>query len=46
MSMHCRELETLAKAGTLTNVAQLVKAIREDYRAVEARLSERLPHVA
>jgi CheY-like chemotaxis protein len=46
LSTHCTELEALAKSGTVTNAARLVKVIREDYRTVEARLSDRLPRVA
>jgi hypothetical protein len=44
--MHCEELEAHSKSGAVTDVARLVKVIREDYRAVEARLSDRLPRVA
>jgi signal transduction histidine kinase/DNA-binding response OmpR family regulator len=46
LSAHCQELEALSKSGTVTEAARLVKAIREDYRTVEARLSDRLPQVA
>ena len=46
LSMHCEELEAHSKSGAVTDVARLVKVIREDYRAVEARLSDRLPRVA
>jgi len=46
MSTHCKELEALAKSGSVQEAAQLVKDIRENYRTVEARLSERLPRVA
>jgi CheY-like chemotaxis protein len=46
LSTHCRELEALSKSGTVTDAAGLVKVIREDYRTVEARLSDRLPRVA
>jgi signal transduction histidine kinase/CheY-like chemotaxis protein/HPt (histidine-containing phosphotransfer) domain-containing protein len=46
LSAHCQELEALSKSGTVTDAARLVKAIREDYRTVEARLSDRLPQVA
>ena len=46
LSTHCKELEALSKSGTITDAARLVKAIREDYRSVEARLSNRLPRVA
>jgi two-component system, sensor histidine kinase and response regulator len=46
MSTHCKELEALAKSGSVQEAAQLVKEIRENYRTVEARLSERLPRVA
>ena len=46
LSAHCKELEVLSKSGTVTDAELLVKAIREDYRTVEARLSDRLPQVA
>jgi signal transduction histidine kinase/CheY-like chemotaxis protein/HPt (histidine-containing phosphotransfer) domain-containing protein len=46
LSTHCKELEALSQSGTVTDVAGLVKMIREDYRTVEARLSDRLPRVA
>ncbi len=46
LSTHCHELEALTKSGTVTDAARLVKVIREDYRSVEARLSDRLPRVA
>ena len=46
LSTHCQELEALSKSGTVTDAARLVKVIREDYRTVEARLSDRLPQVA
>ncbi|MBV8506086.1 MAG: response regulator, partial [Alphaproteobacteria bacterium] len=46
LSAHCKELEALSKSGTATDAARLVKVIREDYRTVEARLSDRLPRVA
>jgi two-component system sensor histidine kinase/response regulator len=46
LSTHCKELEALSKSGTVTDAARLVKAIREDYRTVEARFSDRLPQVA
>jgi signal transduction histidine kinase/DNA-binding response OmpR family regulator/HPt (histidine-containing phosphotransfer) domain-containing protein len=46
LSTHCTELGALAKSGTITDAARLVKVIREDYRTVEARLSDRLPRVA
>jgi CheY-like chemotaxis protein len=42
----CKELEELAKSGLVTDVAQLVAAIRDEYRTVETRLSDRLPRVA
>jgi CheY-like chemotaxis protein len=46
LSTHCKELEALSEAGTVTDAARLVKVIREDYCAVETRLSDRLPRVA
>ena len=46
LSAHCKELEAHSKSGAVTDAARLVKVIREDYRTVEARLSDRLPRVA
>jgi HPt (histidine-containing phosphotransfer) domain-containing protein len=46
LSTHCKELEALSQSGMVEDVARLVKAIREDYRRVEARLSDRLAQVA
>jgi two-component system, sensor histidine kinase and response regulator len=46
LSTHCKELEALSKSGTVTDAARLVKVIREDYRTVETRLSDRLARVA
>jgi hypothetical protein len=46
LSTQCKELEALSKSGAVTDAAQLVKVIREAYRTVEARLSDRLPQVA
>ena len=46
LSTHCKELEALSKSGTAADAARLVKLIREDYRTVEARFSDRLPRVA
>ncbi|HEX4616024.1 MAG TPA: response regulator [Stellaceae bacterium] len=46
LSTHCKELEALSRSGAVTDAARLVKAIREDYRTVEARLLDRLPRVA
>jgi signal transduction histidine kinase/DNA-binding response OmpR family regulator len=46
LSTHCRELEVLSKSGMVADATRLVKVIREDYRTVEARLSDRLPQVA
>ena len=46
LSTHCKELEALSKSGEVSDAARLVKAIREEYRTVEARLSDRLPRVA
>ena len=46
LSTHCKELGALSKSGAVTDAARLVKVIREDYRTVEARLSDRLPQVA
>ena len=46
MSMHRKVLEELTKSDAVTDVRRLVTVIREDYRVVEARLSQRLPRVA
>jgi two-component system, sensor histidine kinase and response regulator len=46
LSSRCRELEALARAGTVPDAARMVRAIREDFRTVETGLSERLPRVA
>jgi len=46
LSSRCKELEALARSGVLPDAVRIVKAIREDYRAVEADLSERSPRVA
>jgi two-component system sensor histidine kinase/response regulator len=46
LSSRCKELEVLARSGAVPAALQLVKAIREEYRAVEVRLAERLPQVA
>jgi HPt (histidine-containing phosphotransfer) domain-containing protein len=46
MSMHCKALEELAKSGTVIDARRLVTVIRGDYRALDARLSQRLPRVA
>jgi two-component system sensor histidine kinase/response regulator len=46
LSSHCKELEATARSGMVPDAARLVKAIRDAYRTVEARLSERLPRVA
>jgi CheY-like chemotaxis protein/HPt (histidine-containing phosphotransfer) domain-containing protein len=46
LSARCNELEALAKSGAVAGAARLVDAIRENYRAVEAHLSEQLPRVA
>jgi len=46
MSMHRKVLEELTKSDAVTDVRRLVTVIREDYRVVDARLSQRLPRVA
>ena len=45
MSMHRKVLEELTKSDAVTDVRRLVTVIREDYRVVEARLSQRLPRL-
>jgi HPt (histidine-containing phosphotransfer) domain-containing protein len=46
LSSRCKELEGLARSGAGPDAARIVKTICEDYRAVEASLSQRLPEVA
>jgi CheY-like chemotaxis protein len=46
LSSQCQELERLARSGAVADATPLVAVIRNDYRLVEARLSERLPRVA
>jgi CheY-like chemotaxis protein len=46
LSSHCKELEALARSGTVPDARRMVKAIRDDYRAAEADLAQRLPQVA
>jgi HPt (histidine-containing phosphotransfer) domain-containing protein len=46
LSTHCKELEALSRSGMVVDAARLVKLIREDYRTVAARLSDRVPQVA
>jgi len=46
LATHCKELEAHSKSGTVTDAARLVRIIREDYRTVEARLSDRVAKVA
>src|SRR5262249_34080560 len=46
LSSRCKDLEALAKSGTVPDAPRMVRAIGEDYRVVQAILSERLPQVA
>jgi two-component system, sensor histidine kinase and response regulator len=46
LSSRCKELEAMAQCGVVSDVASIVTAILEDYRAVEIALSARLPKVA
>jgi len=46
LSSRCKELERLAKSGLVPDAVQIVTAIRDDYRAAEANLTEHLPQVA
>jgi HPt (histidine-containing phosphotransfer) domain-containing protein len=46
LSAHCKELEALARSGSVPNAIQLVEAIREEYDAVEFDLSTHLPRLA
>ena len=46
LSSRCKDLEVVARSGAVPGAGRMVKAIREEYRAVEISLSERLPKVA
>jgi HPt (histidine-containing phosphotransfer) domain-containing protein len=46
LSSHCRELEAIARSGTVCDAATIVGVIIEDYRVAEMLLSARLPEAA
>jgi CheY-like chemotaxis protein/HPt (histidine-containing phosphotransfer) domain-containing protein len=46
LSAHCKELEALARTGSVPDAAARVATIIEDYRRAEAVLTVRLPQVA
>jgi CheY-like chemotaxis protein len=46
LSAHCKELEALARTGSVPDAAVRVATIIEDYRFAEAALTARLPEVA
>ncbi|MFL5268393.1 MAG: response regulator [Stellaceae bacterium] len=46
LSARCKELEQLARTGSVPDAARIVKVIREDYRIAEANLTVHLPRVA
>ena len=46
LSAHCKELEALARTGSVTDAPSRVAAIVEDYRRAGAALTARLPQVA
>jgi CheY-like chemotaxis protein len=46
LSARCKELEQLARNGSVPHAARIVKAIQEDYRIAEANLAVHLPRVA
>ena len=46
LSAHCKELEALARTGSVADAPSRVAAIVEDYRRAGAALTARLPQVA
>ena len=46
LSAHCKELEAMARAGSVADAAARVETIIEDYRRAQAALTARLPQVA
>ena len=46
LSAHCKELETMARAGSVPDARSRVATIVEDYRRAQAALTARLPQVA
>jgi len=46
LSAHCKELETMARTGSVPDARSRVATIVEDYRRAQAALTARLPQVA
>ena len=46
LSAHCKELEGLARTGSVSDAPSRVATIVEDFRRAEAALTARLPQVA
>jgi len=46
LSAHCKDLERLARTGSVSDAPSRVATIIEDFRRAEAALSARLPQVA
>jgi CheY-like chemotaxis protein/HPt (histidine-containing phosphotransfer) domain-containing protein len=46
LSAHCKELEAMARVGSVPDAAARVETIVEDYRRAQAALTARLPQVA
>src|SRR6267154_568089 len=46
LSAHCRELEAMARIGSVPDAAARVETIAEDYQQAQAALTARLPRVA
>ena len=46
LSAHCKELEALARTGSVPDAAARVATIIEDYQQAQAALTARLPQVA
>jgi signal transduction histidine kinase/DNA-binding response OmpR family regulator/HPt (histidine-containing phosphotransfer) domain-containing protein len=46
LSAHCRELEAMARTGSVPDAGARVETIAEDYQQAQAALTARLPRVA
>jgi signal transduction histidine kinase/DNA-binding response OmpR family regulator/HPt (histidine-containing phosphotransfer) domain-containing protein len=46
LSAHCKELEAMARAGSVPDAPSRIATIAEDYRCAQAALTARLPQVA
>jgi signal transduction histidine kinase/CheY-like chemotaxis protein/HPt (histidine-containing phosphotransfer) domain-containing protein len=46
LSAHCKELEAMARAGSVPDAPSRIATIVEDYRRAQAALTARLPQVA